>query len=190
MPPLRFPLALHRPPKAGQISSRVANRKTQQGIGMAEVSDGKIMRSAGVMHCEMSRGITSAAHPAWPRLVGRGEKHSWLCCRGAQKRSKSTIAPATASWFHEIIKATSSDQLEGYDDWPLPRSRALGWPVPPVQQAGKKALEADQPRRSFLKKVLEPLMRKVFRPFSAVAFWAEGSTRGPAGRVESGNVKP
>ena len=69
------------------------------------------------------------------------------CCRGAQKRSKSTIAPATASWFHEIIKATSSDQLEGYDDWPLPRSRALGWPVPPVQQAGKKALEADQPRR-------------------------------------------
>ena len=36
------------------------------------------------MHCEMSRGITSAAHPAWPRLVGRGEKHSWLCCRGGQ----------------------------------------------------------------------------------------------------------
>ena len=72
--PLRLPLAWQRLGKAGQISSRVANRKTQQGIGMAEVSDGKIMRSAGVMHCEMSRGITSAAHPAWPRLVGRGEK--------------------------------------------------------------------------------------------------------------------
>ena len=69
-----LPLAWQRLGKAGQISSRVANRKTQQGIGMAEVSDGKIMRSAGVMHCEMSRGITSAAHPAWPRLVGRGEK--------------------------------------------------------------------------------------------------------------------
>ena len=72
--PLRLPWAWQRLEKAGQISSRVANRKTQQGLGVAEVSDGKIMRSAGVMHCEMSRGITSAAHPAWPRLVGRGEK--------------------------------------------------------------------------------------------------------------------
>ena len=72
--PLRLAWAWQHLGKAGQISSRVANRKTQQGLGVAEVSDGKIMRSAGVMHCEISRGITSAAHPAWPRLVGRGEK--------------------------------------------------------------------------------------------------------------------
>ena len=97
--PLRLPLAWQRLGKAGQISSRVANRKTQQGIGMAEVSDGKIMRSAGVMHCEMSRGITSAAHPAWPRLVGRGEKALLALL---QKRTEFACAFACGSGFRKM----------------------------------------------------------------------------------------
>ena len=68
------------------------------------------------------------------------------CCRGAQKRSKSTIAPATASWFHEITAAISSDRSEGGDDWPLLRSGALGWPVPPVQEVGDRGWTARRPK--------------------------------------------
>ena len=97
--PLRLPLAWQRLGKAGQISSRVANRKTQQGLGVAEVSDGKIMRSAGVMHCEMSRGITSAAHPAWPRLVGRGEKSTLALL---QRRTEFGCDFACGSGFRKM----------------------------------------------------------------------------------------
>ena len=94
-----LPLAWQRLGKAGQISSRVANRKTQQGLGVAEVSDGKIMRSAGVMHCEISRGITSAAHPAWPRLVGRGEK---ITLALLQRRTDSAVLLACGSGFRKM----------------------------------------------------------------------------------------
>ena len=107
-------------------------------------------------------GWSLASREVCEHSLGFTRETYLTCCRGARKRSKSTIAPATASWFHEIIKATSSNQLEGYDDWPLPRSSALGWPVPSVQQAGKKALDGRPPRRLSSRKLLEPLMAKFF----------------------------
>ena len=58
------------------------------------------MRSAGVMHCEMSRGITSAAHPAWPRLVGRGEKSTLALL---QRRTEFGCDFACGSGFGNAI---------------------------------------------------------------------------------------